>query len=84
MPTTAQTLDRVGAGAVLDCHVSREGLAGVEARRECLGVVIRGVDRVLQVETVVDVGEEDVERPLILLIASGRADREVRLPAAGG
>ena len=37
------------------------------------------VDRGLQVVAEVDVAEEDVQRPLLLLVAAGRAPREVGL-----
>src|SRR4051794_13441580 len=84
MAPLAEAGDRLLADAILDRDVPRQGLARVEARRERLGVVVRRVDRRLQVEAEVDVSEEGVERPLILLVAAGRAGREVRLAAAGG
>ena len=43
---------------------------------------VRCVDRLLQVLSQVDVAQEDVERPLLLLVAAGRAPREVRLAVA--
>src|SRR4051812_44319694 len=44
-----------------------------------LGVEVGRVDRLLQVETAVDAVEEDVQSPLLLLVAAGRAVREPRL-----
>ena len=40
------------------------------------------VDRLLQVQPAVDVPQEDVQRPLLLLVAAGSAVREPRLAAA--
>src|SRR6266576_2860570 len=82
--TAAQAVDRLGIDAFLHRDVSRAALARVEARRERLGVVVRRVDRGLEVEAVVDVAEEDVQRPLVLLVAARCAEGETRLPAAGG
>ena len=47
-----------------------------------VGVEVRRVDRLLQVLPQVDVTQEDVQRPLLLLVAAGRAPREVRLAVA--
>ena len=47
-----------------------------------LGVEVRRVDRLLQVQPPVDVVEEDVQSPLLLLVAAGRAVREPRLAVA--
>src|SRR6266516_5699688 len=82
--TAAQAVDRLGIDAFLHRHVSWAALARVEARRERLGVVVRRVDRGLEVEAVVDVAEEDVQRPLVLLVAPGRAESQRRLAVAGG
>ena len=43
-----------------------------------IGVEARRVDRRLQVVAEDDVTQEDVQRPLVLLIAAGRSEREVR------
>ena len=40
------------------------------------------VDRLLEVHPEIDVAEERVQRPLLLLVAAGRAPREVRLAVA--
>ena len=74
VPATTQLLDRLGADAFLDRDVPRAALARIEARRERLGVVVRRVDRGLEVEAVVDMAEEDLQRPLVLLVAPGRAE----------
>src|SRR6185437_2422636 len=84
MAALAQSFDRLFTDAVLDRDVPRARFARVEALRERLGVVLRRVDRRLEVEAVVDVGEKCLQRPLILLVAAGRTDREVRLAVAGG
>jgi hypothetical protein len=84
VPALPQPVDRLGAGAVLDRDVPREALPWVEARGERLGVVVRRVDCGLEVEAVVGVGEEDVQRPLVLLVAARRAEGEAGLLAAGG
>jgi len=50
-----------------------------------VGVELGGVDRGLEVEPEVDVVQERVQGPLVLLVAPGRAEREVRLaPPPGG
>ena len=84
MSASPQAFDRLGAGAFLDGDVARKGLARIEAGGKRLGVMARRVDRGLEVEPVMDVGEEGVQRPLVLLVAAGCADRETRLAAAGG
>ena len=43
---------------------------------------LRRVDRLLQVQAEIDVPEEDVQRPLLLLVSAGRSPREVRLALA--
>src|SRR5262249_1733869 len=47
---------------------------------EMLGVPGRGIDRLLQIHAGMDVAHEQLRRPLILLIAAGRAPGEIRLP----
>src|SRR5262249_36600014 len=44
--------------------------ARIERRDEVVGVELRCVDRLLEVEAAIDVSEEDVERPLLLLVAA--------------
>src|SRR6185437_15772641 len=68
VPAPAQSFDRLAPGAFLDRHVPQTGLPGVEARGKRLGVVVRRVDRGLEIEVLVDMAEEDVERPLVLLV----------------
>jgi hypothetical protein len=41
----------------------------------------REVDRLLQVHAEQHVVEEEVQRPLVLLVTAGRAERQVRLAA---
>ena len=52
--------------------------ARIERAREVVGVEHRRVDRRLQVEPEHRVGEEELERPLVLLVAARRAEREHR------
>src|SRR4051812_45164518 len=68
--------------AALDGDVPRPGLARVERRRERLRVELRRVDRLLQVPPEAGVAEQDVELPLVLLVAPRRAEREIRLAPA--
>src|SRR6185437_3302176 len=84
VPTPAQTLDRLLAGAVLDRYVPRPAPTRVEALGEGLGMVLWGVDRGLEIEAVVDVREERVQCPLVLLVSAGRAHGEVRLTVSSG
>src|SRR6266550_2495154 len=63
----------------LDVQGPGLGLARVERRRHVRGVERREVDRLLQVHAERQVVEEEQQRPLILLVAAWRAEREVRL-----
>ena len=81
MTALAQPFDRLRAGALLDRDVPHARLARVERARERLGVMPGRVDRLLQVQPEVHVREERVERPLVLLVAAGRPEREIRLAA---
>jgi len=49
-----------------------------------VGVELGRVDRLLQVQPSVDVAQEDVEPPLLLLVTAGRPPRQPRLAAAEG
>src|SRR5581483_7767463 len=53
--------------AVLDPEVPRPRLPREEGARERLGVDVRRVDRRLEIEAEHGVGQEDVQRPLVLL-----------------
>ena len=46
---------------------------------EVVGVELGRVDRLLQVQPEIDVPDERVQRPLLLLVAAGRAPGEIRL-----
>src|SRR5215211_3079637 len=54
-------------------------LAREERAREVVRVVVWRVDRLLQVHPVDSVVEERVQRPLILLVAAGGAEDELRV-----
>src|SRR5262249_26859374 len=56
--------------------------ARIERRDEVVGVELRCVDRLLEVEAAIDVSEEDVERPLLLLVAARCSPREPGLSVA--
>ena len=60
----------------------RHEAARVEGRDQVVGVELRRVDRLLQVQPSIDMAEEDVERPLLLLVAAGRSPGEPRLAVA--
>ena len=47
-----------------------------------LGVEGRRFDRLLQVHAEMDVAQEHVERPLVLLVAARRAERQIGLAVA--
>ena len=60
----------------LDLDRARRRLTRVERAREVVGVEHRRVDRLLQVQAEHRVGEEELERPLVLLVAARRAERQ--------
>src|SRR4030095_16708608 len=62
--------------AAFELQRPRPRAARVERLRKVLGVEHRRVDRLLRVEAEVDEREEEDERPLVLLVAPGRAERE--------
>src|SRR5262249_4213492 len=72
----------VPARALLDRGRARLEAAWEERPDQMPGVELRRVDRLLEVETAVDVPQENVQRPLLLLVAAGRSVREPRLAAA--
>ena len=49
-----------------------------ERAREVLGVDERRVDRRLQIHPEIDDVEQELQRPLVLLVAAGRAEDHVR------
>src|SRR5580700_3618103 len=53
-----------------------------ERDREVLGMPSRCIDRLLEIEPCVDVAQEELRRPLVLLVAAGRAPGEVGLAIA--
>src|SRR5262249_27024049 len=55
------------------------GRARPERDREVLGVPGRRIDRLLKIESPMDMAQEELRRPLVLLVAAGRAPREIRL-----
>ena len=57
---------------------------GRERVGEVLGVKHRGVDRRLQIVIEDGMREEELERPLVLLVGAGRAEGKARLAIAQG
>src|SRR4051794_35970988 len=79
VPSLPQAGDRRLSRTILDGDMPLPCLARIERTRECLGVVARCIDRFLEVHPEMHMREERVERPLILLVAARRAEREVGL-----
>src|ERR1700687_5748364 len=61
---------------------ARIGLVWVERAGEMAAVEHRRVDRLLQVEAEDGMGQKEIQRPLVLLVAARRAERQPRLSAA--
>ena len=76
MAAAAEVRDDVGPETVLELQPPRPRAARVEGLREVLGVEHRRVDRLLCVQAEVDEREEEDERPLVLLVTPGGAERE--------
>ena len=66
---------------LLDGERPELDLPRIERRDQVVGVPFGRVDRRLQVEPAIDVAQQHVDRPLLLLVAAGRAPREPRLAA---
>src|SRR5215472_12347043 len=75
-----ELLHRRRRQAALGHQHARPRGARPERDREMLGVPGRGVDRLLQIHAGMNVAHEQLRRPLILLVAAGRAPGEIRLP----
>ena len=60
----------------------RRDAARVEGRDQVIGVELGRVDRLLQVQPAIDMAQEDVKAPLLLLVATGGAPGEPGLPLA--
>src|SRR5262245_29564442 len=78
----AQRLDRLRRHATLDNEHTRTRLARPERGRKVLGVPGRRIDRLPQVHAAIDVAQEELRGPLVLLVATGRAPGEIRLTVA--
>ena len=74
----AQLLDDLGRDARLDVHPPQLGLAREERARQVIGVERRRVDRLLEVAPEHGVLEEQLQRPLVLLVAARGAERQAR------
>ena len=84
VPAPAQLGDDAVAQPVLDDQAGGLGRTGPERAREVRAVEARRVDGRLQVEPEVHVGQEEQQRPLVLLVATRGAEREVGLAVAQG
>ena len=73
-------LDRGLGQAPLDDHTPGLRRARPEGAREMLDVPRRRVDRFLQIETGMNVAQEKLAAPLVLLVAAGRAPASGRAP----
>src|SRR3954452_3608046 len=69
--------DDLFAEARLELDLTGLAVALIDRAREGGRVGARRGDLLLQVQAAVDMPEEEVERPLVLLVAAGRAEREV-------
>src|SRR4051794_17090559 len=77
--TAAQVGDHLVAESRLDGESTRREPARIERADQVVRVPLRRVDRLLQVEPAVDVADERVQRPLLLLVSPGGAVGEPRL-----
>src|SRR6266508_6301727 len=77
--TLAQLRDRRLVEACLDRKRGGVCVPREERARKVIRVVLGCLDRRLQVHRAHDVVEEGVQGPLILLVAAGRAERDLRL-----
>ena len=68
--------------ARLDPRATGIGSVGIERAREMCALDRWRVERLLHVHAEVDHVQEELERPLVLLIAAGRAKGQPRLPVA--
>src|SRR5262249_4648055 len=75
-------LGRLRRRAARDNDPPRTRLARPERGRKVLGVPGRRIDRLLQVHAAIDVAQEELRGPLVLLVATGRAPGEIRLTVA--
>src|ERR1700761_3310395 len=79
MATALQRIDGGFRHAVFEHEYARPRGAWPERNREMLGMPRRRVDRFLQVHVGVDVPQEKLRGPLILLVTAGRTPGHVRL-----
>src|SRR5882757_1152222 len=82
MAAALQGVDGRLRHAVFDHEHAGPCGARPERDREMLGVPRRRVDRFLQVQFGVDVAQEELRGPLVLLVAAGRAPGHIRLAVA--
>src|SRR5581483_93128 len=82
VPPSAQLRNNVRPDPGLDVEHLRLRLAGVERGWHVRRVERREVDGLLEVHAEPHVVEEERQRPLVLLIATRRAERQVRLTVA--
>src|SRR5215213_505853 len=84
MAALTQFLDRFGRNAAFQHQHARPGRARPERGGEVLAVPGRRVDRLLQVHAAMDMAQEHLRDPLLLLVTARRAPAHVRLAVAMG
>src|SRR3546814_16906897 len=84
MPAPTELLDGRGGQSPLDDDLAGARLPRKEAAGEVGRLPGRRVDRRLEVHAVLDVAQDEDDRPLALTLAARRADRHPRLAAAKG
>src|SRR5579864_6035071 len=78
----SQIFDRGPRHAVFDHQHAGPRGTRPERSRKMFGMPGGGVDSLLQVQSGVDVAQEELRDPLILLVAAGRAPGKIRLAVA--
>jgi len=76
--------DGVPGQALLHGQSTGIGLARIERRREMVALEGRRIDRRLEVHAVVDMAQEEDQRPLVLPVAARRAEGHPGLTVAEG
>src|SRR3546814_11400358 len=82
MPCQTELLDGGGGQSHRDDVLARASLPRKEAAGEVGRLPGRRVDRRLEVHAVMDVAQEEDDRPLVLTVAARRAERHPRFAVA--
>src|SRR5207244_5146126 len=84
VPSAAQALDNPRFETALDVQRPALDAAWVERRDQVIGVELGRVDRLLEVQSSFEMPEEDVQPPLLLLVAPGGPPGQPGLALAQG